>query len=102
MEQLYSFYSPFYDYVFGKLLEPGRRQAFNYLDRRPHQKILEIGIGPGSTLEIYPPHTNVVGIDISAPMIEQARKRAAQLNGGSHFDLQVMDAAQLGIPRRSF
>ena len=26
MEQLYSFYSPFYEYVFGKLLGPGRRK----------------------------------------------------------------------------
>ena len=102
MEQLYSFYSPFYDYVFGKLLEPGRRQAFQYLDRRARQRILEIGIGPGSTLEKYPPHTNLVGIDISGPMIEQARKRAAQLNGGSTFDLHVMDAANLEFPEEHF
>jgi phosphatidylethanolamine/phosphatidyl-N-methylethanolamine N-methyltransferase len=102
MEQLYSFYSPFYDYVFGKLLEPGRRKAFHYLDKRPHQKILEIGIGPGSTLEKYPACTNLVGIDISAPMIEQARKRAVQLNGGSTFDLQVMDASRLEFPDNHF
>ncbi|MEW6659554.1 MAG: class I SAM-dependent methyltransferase [Thermodesulfobacteriota bacterium] len=102
MEQLYSFYSPFYDYVFGKLLEPGRRKAFHYLDQRPHQKILEIGIGPGSTLEKYPPCTNLVGIDISASMIEEAQKRAAQLNGGSTFHLQVMDASQLEFPDNHF
>jgi phosphatidylethanolamine/phosphatidyl-N-methylethanolamine N-methyltransferase len=102
MEQLYSFYSPFYDYVFGKLLEPGRRRAFHYLDRRPHQRILEIGIGPGSTLEKYPSYTNLVGIDISAPMIEQARKRAGQLNGGSTYDFHVMDAANLEFPENHF
>ena len=56
MEQLYSFYSPFYEYVFGKLLGPGRRKAFRYLPRHPHQKILEIGVGPGSTLDFYPRH----------------------------------------------
>jgi len=102
MEKLYSFYSPFYDYVFGKLLGPGRRQAFKYLDRRPHQKVLEVGIGPGSTLEFYPPQTTVMGIDISAPMIEQARKKAAQLNSGSHFEFQVMDACQLDFPDNHF
>jgi len=102
MEQLYSFYSPFYDYVFGKLLEPGRRRAFHYLDKRPRQRILEIGIGPGSTLEKYPPCTNLVGIDISGPMIEEARKRAAQLNGGSTYELQVMDAANLEFPDNHF
>lgn len=102
MEKLYSFYSPFYDYVFGKLLGPGRRQAFKYLDRRPHQKVLEIGIGPGSTLEYYPPQTTVMGIDISAPMIEQARKKAAQINSGSHFDFKVMDACHLDFPDNHF
>lgn len=102
MEKLYSFYSPFYDYVFGKLLGPGRRQAFKYLDRRPHQQVLEIGIGPGSTLELYPPKTKVVGIDISAPMIEQARKKAAQINSGSQFELKVMDACRLEFPDNHF
>jgi phosphatidylethanolamine/phosphatidyl-N-methylethanolamine N-methyltransferase len=102
MEKLYSFYSPWYDYVFGKLLEPGRRKAFHYLPRRPHQKVLEIGVGPGSTLEFYPPRTSVVGIDISAPMIAQARKKAAQVNSGCHFDLRVMDASRLEFPDNHF
>ena len=75
MERLYSFYSPFYDFVFGKVLEPGRREAFKYLSNRPHQKILEIGIGTGTSLDLYPPHTHIVGIDISEGMISKARQR---------------------------
>lgn len=102
MEKLYSFYCPFYDWIFGKLLEPGRRQSFRYLSRRPNQRILEIGVGPGSTLEFYPPKTELVGIDISAAMIEEARKKAANLNGGSRFHLQVMDAADLQFPDDHF
>jgi phosphatidylethanolamine/phosphatidyl-N-methylethanolamine N-methyltransferase len=102
MERLYSFYSPFYDYVFGMLLGPGRRKAFKYLNPRPYQQVLEIGVGPGSTLEFYPPKTTIVGIDISASMIEKARKKAAQLNGGNHFDLKVMDACQLEFPDNHF
>ena len=102
MEKLYSFYCPFYDWIFGKLLGPGRRQSFKYLSRRPNQRILEIGVGPGSTLEFYPPKTELVGIDISAAMIEEARKKAANLNGGSRFHLQVMDAANLQFPDDHF
>ncbi|MGQ9687583.1 MAG: class I SAM-dependent methyltransferase [Desulfobaccales bacterium] len=102
MERLYSFYSPFYDYVFGLLLGPGRRQAFNYLSRRPDQKILEIGVGPGSTLEYYPPHSQVVGIDISAPMIKRARIKASRLNSGSRYEFHVMDACNLEFPDNSF
>jgi phosphatidylethanolamine/phosphatidyl-N-methylethanolamine N-methyltransferase len=102
MEKLYSFYSPFYDYVFGKLLGPGRRQAFHYLNQHPHQKVLEIGVGPGSTLEFYPPQTEFVGIDISGPMIQRAREKAQRLNSGSSFEFHVMDAARLEFPDNSF
>ena len=76
MEQLYSFYSPFYEYVFGKLLGPGRRKAFKYVPRLPDQRVLEIGVGPGSTLDFYPPRTKLTGIDISRAMIERARAKA--------------------------
>ncbi|MBM4285145.1 MAG: methyltransferase domain-containing protein [Deltaproteobacteria bacterium] len=102
MEKLYSFYSPFYDAIFGQLLGPGRRRAFQYLDRRPRQRILEIGIGPGSTLEFYPPRTELVGIDISQAMIDKAREKAARLNSGSTFDLRVMDAGRLEFPDSYF
>ncbi|MBW1952344.1 MAG: methyltransferase domain-containing protein [Deltaproteobacteria bacterium] len=102
MERLYSFYSPFYDFFFGKLLEPGRRKAFRYLSPRPGQKILEIGIGTGSSLELYPPYSRVVGIDISPGMIEQAQKRAAALRNGTEINLMVMDAAQLEFPDNHF
>ncbi len=81
---------------------PGRRKAFNYLDRRPDQKVLEIGVGPGSTLEFYPPRTDFVGIDISSAMITEARKKAANLNSGSRFHLQVMDATKLEFPDNTF
>jgi phosphatidylethanolamine/phosphatidyl-N-methylethanolamine N-methyltransferase len=102
MERLYSFYSSYYEYIFGKLLAPGRRKAFNYLDRRPHQKVLEIGVGPGSTLEFYPPRTQFVGIDISAPMIAKAREKASTINSGSRFELHVMDASRLDFPDNQF
>jgi phosphatidylethanolamine/phosphatidyl-N-methylethanolamine N-methyltransferase len=102
MEKLYSFYCPFYDYVFGQLLGPGRRQAFRYLSSRPHQKILEIGVGPGSTLEFYPSKNFIVGIDISASMVERARLRSAELNNGNQFEFQVMDAACLDFPDNYF
>ncbi len=102
MEKLYSFYSPFYDHVFGQLLGPGRRQAFQYLPRHTHQKILEIGIGPGSTLEYYPPQNTIVGIDISGPMIQRARQKASEINGGNSFEFHVMDAADLKFPDNHF
>jgi phosphatidylethanolamine/phosphatidyl-N-methylethanolamine N-methyltransferase len=102
MERLYSFYSPFYDYVFGLLLGPGRRRAFNFLRHHRDMKILEVGVGPGSTLDYYPPNSQVVGIDISAPMIRRARRKASNLNSGNRYEFHVMDACNLEFPDNSF
>jgi len=102
MERLYSFYSPFYDFVFGKALEPGRREAFKYLSSRPGQKILEIGIGTGTSLSLYPPHCHIVGIDIAEGMIKKARKRLATEQNGHIVELHVMDACNMTFPDNSF
>ncbi len=102
MKRLYSFYSPFYDFVFGKLLEPGRREAFKHLLPKPNQKVLEIGIGTGTSLSLYPHNTHIVGIDISEGMIHKAKKRLASLGNGHKVELYVMDACNLEFPDNSF
>jgi phosphatidylethanolamine/phosphatidyl-N-methylethanolamine N-methyltransferase len=102
MERLYSFYSPFYDYTFGKLLSPGRKKAMGLLQKHPGQRVLEVGIGPGSTLALYPHDTNIVGIDISEKMIARAKAKAARLRNGREISLHVMDACQLDFPDESF
>jgi phosphatidylethanolamine/phosphatidyl-N-methylethanolamine N-methyltransferase len=102
MERLYSFYSPFYDFTFGKLLSPGRKKAMSLLQRNPGQRILEVGIGPGSTLGLYPHDTNIVGIDISDRMIAKAREKAVRLRNGREISLHVMDACKLDFPDASF
>jgi phosphatidylethanolamine/phosphatidyl-N-methylethanolamine N-methyltransferase len=101
MEGIYSFYSPFYDLIFGKVLEAGRRQAFNYLDSSK-KKVLEVGIGTGLTLQHYPKGCHIVGIDISAKMIERAKKRVAQMGNGLKVDLQVMDACHMTFEDNTF
>jgi phosphatidylethanolamine/phosphatidyl-N-methylethanolamine N-methyltransferase len=102
MERLYSFYSPFYDYTFGKLLSPGRKKAMGLLRSRPGQRVLEVGIGPGSSLSLYPHDVNIVGIDISAKMIDKAKHKAARLRNGREISLQVMDACNLDFGDESF
>ena len=72
------------------------------MPRQPHQQVLEIGVGPGSTLDFYPPRTRLVGIDISRAMIERARKKAAHINSGCRFDFHVMDATHLDFPDNHF
>lgn len=101
MEGIYSFYSSFYDLIFGKVLETGRRMAFQYLDAA-NKKVLEVGIGTGLTLYHYPQNCHVVGIDISPKMIEKARQRVQAMNNGLKVDLEVMDACRMTFPDNTF
>ncbi len=82
---------------FGRWLLRGRREkAAQYAKGR----LLEVGIGSGSTLALYKPEVQVTGIDISTGMLAIARTRLEQL--GRHGDLREMDAQALDFPEHSF
>jgi phosphatidylethanolamine/phosphatidyl-N-methylethanolamine N-methyltransferase len=101
MEGIYSFYSPFYDLIFGKVLEAGRKQAFTYLNTS-NKKVLEVGIGTGLTLRHYPKSCHIVGIDISAKMIERAKQRVKEMGNGLKVELEVMDACKMNFEDNTF
>ncbi len=52
--------------------------------------VLEIGVGTGRNLEHYPDGVRLIGIDLSAPMVDLARQRAKDL--GRAADLRLGDA----------
>lgn len=62
--------------------------------------VLEVGIGTGRDLPLYPPGVRLTGIDLSPAMLELARARAAAL--GREVDLRVADAEALPFPDGSF
>lgn len=64
------------------------------------QRVLEVGAGTGPNLPYYPSGMHVTAVDVSAPRIERARRRAQQL--GMQADLRVMDAQQLDFPAATF
>ena len=97
----YGRYAPIYDYVFGAVLEPGRRKLAAEVGRLAPAALLEIGVGTGLVLERYPTTTAVTGIDISAAMLEHARQAAARLPG-RRIDLHVMDAERLAFADAAF
>lgn len=101
VERVYSVLAGVYDAFFDWALEPGRRRAVDRLRVRPGDEILEVGVGTGLSLPLYPPHCRVVGIDISEPMLEQARARAREL-GRDDVLLRRMDARELRFPDASF
>jgi phosphatidylethanolamine/phosphatidyl-N-methylethanolamine N-methyltransferase len=74
----YRRYAPVYDLVFGPIFSPGRRQIINSLDCRPGDRILEVGLGTGLSLPLYPKNVRVTGIDVSAEMLKKASRRVKQ------------------------
>jgi len=73
---LYDLWAKFYDATFGRLVERRQRVALAALRPRPGQRVLDLGVGTGMTLPYYPPGVHVVGMDLSAGMLEKAREKA--------------------------
>jgi len=99
--KVYSVLARVYDDVFDWVLGPGRRLAVDRLPIREGQRVLEIGVGTGLTLPLYPPECRLTGIDISEEMLEQAHGRADDLELAG-VDLRLMDAGSLDFPDASF
>jgi phosphatidylethanolamine/phosphatidyl-N-methylethanolamine N-methyltransferase len=101
IERVYTSYAGIYDHVFGKVFHEGRESAVRNLNVQPNEKILEVGIGTGLALPMYPRHCEIVGIDFSEGMLEKAKQRAAEQRM-SHVQLHRMDAAAMDFPDDSF
>jgi phosphatidylethanolamine/phosphatidyl-N-methylethanolamine N-methyltransferase len=71
------------------------------MDIEPGDSILDVGVGTGLSLPVYPDFCNVTGIDLSAQMLGKARNKAEKL-GLSNVALQQMDAMNIEFPDNSF
>lgn len=100
VEKAYRRYARYYDLVFGNIFHPGRKTAIEHLHCRPGNRILEVGVGTGLSLSLYPNTVKVVGVDLSAPMLAQARERAKELPQVE--ELLEMDAQAMSFPDNSF
>jgi phosphatidylethanolamine/phosphatidyl-N-methylethanolamine N-methyltransferase len=90
-----------YDLVFGPTLHPGRIEAIRKMKIRPGDSVLEVGVGTGINLSMYPSSCAITGIDLSAPMLDKAHERI--LNKGlRNCRVMEMDAAQMAFPDESF
>jgi phosphatidylethanolamine/phosphatidyl-N-methylethanolamine N-methyltransferase len=90
-----------YDLTFGPTLHPGRLQARDRMGVRPGDRILEVGVGTGINIALYPRNCHITGIDLSTPMLEKAHERVSR-DGLSNVRLFEMDAAKLTFPDASF
>ena len=90
-----------YDLVFGPTLHPGRIEAIQKMKIHPGDSVLEVGVGTGINLSMYPSSCAITGIDLSAPMLDKAHERI--LNKAlRNCRVMEMDAAQMNFPDESF
>jgi len=90
-----------YDLVFGPTLHPGRVDAIKRMGIKPGDRVLEVGVGTGINVDLYPADCAVTGIDLSSSMLEKARERVAR-KGVRNVRLLQMDAANLKFADDSF
>jgi len=97
----YAILTPVYDILFNKIFHSGRVAAIDLLEIKPGDRVLEIGVGTGLNLPLFPRDCQVTGIDISAEMLQKARERSKEL-GLTSVTLGLMDASNLEFPDDTF
>jgi len=95
IELAYGRYARFYDVMFGAIFQPGRRAIVKQIDCRPGDRILEVGVGTGLSLPLYPRDVMVTGIDISPDMLNLAQDRKVRNQLDHVLRLSVMDAQDM-------
>jgi len=102
IEKVYRRYAKRYDFYFGALFQPGRKAVINRMHCQPGERILEVGVGTGLSLPLYPSGVQVTGIDISEEMLACARARAARDQLEQVAALLRMDAEHMVFRDDSF
>jgi phosphatidylethanolamine/phosphatidyl-N-methylethanolamine N-methyltransferase len=102
IERSYRRYARFYDVCFGAVFQPGRRAIVHRMACVPGERILEVGVGTGLSLPLYPEDVSVVGIDISRHMLGRARDRQLRCGLAHVAELMLMDAENMEFEDDSF
>ena len=101
VEKVYQNIAGLYDYTYGPTLHPGRLEAIKKMAIRPGKHVLEVGVGTGINLALYPRHCRVTGIDLSSKMLAKAQGRIDS-KGLEHCELAEMDATKMSFADNSF
>jgi phosphatidylethanolamine/phosphatidyl-N-methylethanolamine N-methyltransferase len=101
VEGVYEKMASVYDVFFGVPLHDGRAKAIRRMAIKTGDQILEVGVGTGIGLPLYPRRCSVTAIDLSDGMLERARTRVQQYNL-RNVRLIQMDATRLQFPDNTF
>lgn len=101
VERVYEKLAGFYDFAFGPALHPGRIEAIERMNIRSGSAVLEVGVGTGINLPLYPRCCTITGVDLSNKMLEKAQNRIAREVLGN-CRVMPMDAAAMTLPDDTF
>jgi len=101
VQRAYELYAPIYDFIFDWIFAPGRAAAVRQLALEPNDVTLEVGIGTGLNLPLYPPASRLIGIDLSQEMLDKAVERVQTL-AMPNVTLKNMDATALDFADNEF
>lgn len=102
IERAYRRHAHYYDLVFGAAFQPGRKAIVRHLGCKAGEHILEVGVGTGLSLPLYPADVRVTGIDISPEMLAQAEARVLRHHLNNVVRLSLMDAENMQFGDNSF
>ena len=98
----YRRYASVYDAVFGPVVHAGRKAVLEAIGLRPGDRVLEVGVGTGLSLPLYPRDVRITGVDVSAEMLDKARARVARRHLANVDALLEMDAQNMTFADASF
>src|SRR5262249_17855166 len=98
----YRLFAGSYDVVFGPIFHPGRKAAVEVANDRPHQRILEVGVGTGLSLPHFRKDARVTGIDVSKEMLAKAHRRVERGGLRQVEALGGMDARAMSFEDDAF
>ena len=101
IERVYSNYAVVYDRVFGRVFQASRETVVRNLKVDAGERVLEVGVGTGLCLPLYPAHCDITAIDLSDAMLEKAADRVKEL-GLTNVKLMRMDAGNMDFADSSF
>ena len=77
------------------------KKLVSMMECTSNDKVLEIGIGTGTSYKYYPDDTHVTGIDISPDMLRKAKKNIIK-NNLKNKDVLMMNGEQLKFEDNTF
>lgn len=100
-KKIYDIHSLFYDATFGRLVRRRIARAIDHMNIKATDRVLDLGIGTGVSLNYYPNRGRIIGLDLSTGMLRQARKKILE-RGLEHADVFQSDALWLPFADNTF